>query len=118
MARLSGALSFRQNSLFYHAANVHDLRQQGVLTSVLKRVQDVKPVNFDTALDLRENTTITLDPQSFGLERIGRVRVLPSIFQEGRDFRVEMSEGTGVARVTILDPELFKGKEVLLAVGG
>ena len=118
VARLSGDLSFRQNSLFYHAANVHDLRQQGVLTSVLKRVQDVKPVNFDTALDLRENTTITLDPQSFGLERIGRVRVLPSIFQEGRDFRVEMSEGTGVARVTILDPELFKGKEVLLAVGG
>jgi len=31
---------------------------------------------------------------------------------------VETSEGTGVARVTILDPELFKGKEVLLAVGG
>jgi len=118
VARLSGDLSFRQNSLFYHAANVHDLKEQGVLTTVLKRVQDVKPVNFDTALDLRQNTTITLDPQSFGLERIGRVRVLPSIFQEGRDFKVETSEGTGAARVTILDPELFKGKEVLLAVGG
>ncbi len=118
VARLSADLSFRQNSLYYHAANVHDLKEQGVLSGVLKHVQDVKPVNFDTALDLRENTTITLEPRSFGLEHIGRVRVLPPIFQEGRDFRVETSEDTGVARVTILDPELFKGKEVLLAVGG
>ncbi len=118
VARLSGDLAFRQNSLFYHAANVRDLKQQGVLSTVLKRVQDVKPVTFDTALDLRQNTTITLDPQSFGLEKIGRVRVLPSIFQEGRDFKVDVPEGSGVARVTILDPELFKGKEVLLAVGG
>jgi hypothetical protein len=116
--RLSGDLSFRQNSLFYHAANVHELRQQGVLTPVLKRVQDVKPINFDAALDLRDSDTITLAPEAFGLDRIGKVRVLPNIFQEGRDFRIETSEGSGVARIVILDLELFKGKEVLLAVGG
>jgi len=117
--RLSNDLSFRQNSLFYHAANVQDLRQQKVLTPVLKRVQDVKPVNFDAALDLRGSNTITLAPGAFGLEHIGKVRLLPNIFQEGRDFRIEMSDDPGsVAKVVILDPELFKGKEVLLAVGG
>ena len=116
--RLSGDLSFRLNSLFYHAANFHDLREKGVLTSVLKRVQDVKPISFDAALDLRDSNTITLAPEAFGLDRIGKVRMLPNIFQEGRDFRIETSDGSGVARIVILDPELFKGKEVLLAVGG
>ncbi len=116
--RLTGDLSFRVNSLFYHAANVHDLRDKGVLTSVLKRVQDVKPINFDAALDLRDSNTITLAPEAFGLEHIGKVRMLPNIFQEGRDFRIETSEDSGVAKIVILDPELFKGKEVLLAVGG
>ncbi len=116
--RLSGDLAFRQNSLFYHAANVQQLKDQGVLTSVLKRVQDVKPVNYDAALDLRQNTTITLAPEAFGLDHIGRVRMLPNIFQEGRDFKIETSEDSGVARIVILDPDLFKGKEVLVAVGG
>jgi hypothetical protein len=117
--RLSGDLSFRQNSLFYHAANVQDLRQQKVLTPIFKRVQDVKPINFDAALDLRDSNTITLAPGAFGLEHISKVRLLPNIFQEGRDFRIETSDDSGgVAKIVILDPELFKGKEVLLAVGG
>jgi hypothetical protein len=116
--RLSSDLAFRQNSLFYHAANTRELKDQGVLSTVLKRVQDVKPVNYDSALDLRQTNTITLAPSSFGLERIVKVRMLPNIFQEGRDFKVETSEDSGVAKITILDTDLFKGKEVLFAVGG
>jgi len=118
VARLSADLSFRQNSMFYHAANVQELKGQGVLSGVLKRVQDVKPVNYDTALDLREANTITLAPAAYGLDRIVKVRMLPNIFQEGRDYRIETSEGSGVAKIVILDTELFKGKEVLVAVGG
>lgn len=116
--RYSRDLAFRQNSLYYHAANVRDLKTRGVVTSVRKRLRDVKPVHFDTAIDLRENTTITLAPDSFGLHRIDKVRLLPAIFQEGRDFTVETSKTSGVAKVSILDPELFKGKEIVLAVGG
>jgi hypothetical protein len=116
--RLSHDLAFQQNSLFYHAANERELKDQGVLSPVLKRVRDVKGVSFETALDLREATTINLAPASFGLERITGVRVLPPIYQEGRDFTVETSEGTGNARVVILDSNMFRGKEVLLAVGG
>ena len=116
--RLSRDLAFRQNSLLYHAANVRDLKTEGVVTSVRKRLRDVKPVRFDTVLDLREKTIITLAPDTFGLERIDKVRLLPSIYREGRDFSIETSKDSGAAKVTILDPELFKGKEIVLAVGG
>ncbi len=116
--RLSRDIASRQNSLYYHAANVQDLKTQGIVTPVRKRLFNMKPVKFETALDLRENTTITFAPGSFGLDRIDSVRVLPPIFQEGRDFSIEIPKESGVATVTILDPDLFKGKEVVFAVGG
>ncbi len=116
--RLSRDLAFRLNSLFYNAASVRDLKTQGAVSPVRKRLRDVKQVRFDAALDLRQATTITFKPEAFGLERIGKIKMLPPIYQEGRDFTVETSKTSGVATITILDPELFKGKEVVFAVGG
>jgi hypothetical protein len=116
--QLSKDLSFQQNSLFYHAASARELKDKGILTTVLKRVRDVKGVSFDKALDLRQGTTIYLTPGRFGLERIRDVKMLPSIYQEGRDFTVEKSDVSGTVKVVILDSDLFKGKEVLLSVGG
>lgn len=116
--RLSRDLAFRQNSLFYHAENQRSLKERGVISSVLARVKDVKGLNYDEALDLRNGTSISFSPDAFGLEKIREIRVLPPIFQEGRDFTIETSEETGSARLVILDPDLFRGREVLLAVGG
>ncbi len=118
VSRLSDDLSFQKNSLFYHAANVRELKEQGVLTRVLKRFDDASGVNFDAALDLRRSTVINLDPQEFGLDKIKQVRLLPGIYEEGRDFTIETSKETGNASIVILDSRLFRGKEVLVAVGG
>jgi len=116
--QLENDLAFRKNSLFYHAASDQTLKEQGVLSPVLKRVRDVKGVTYDEALDLRQGTTITLVPQTYGLAGIRAVRLLPSIYQEGRDYAIETTEDSSTARIVILDPEVFKGKEVLLAIGG
>jgi hypothetical protein len=116
--RLSSDLAFRQNAVFYHAEAQRSLKDRGVLSGVLAKVKDVKGVDYNESLDLRRGTSIALDPGTFGLEKIKEVRLLPSIYQEGRDFQVETSEETGTARLVILDPDLFRGREVLLAVGG
>ena len=116
--QLTRDIAFRQNSLFYHAANVASLKDQGVLSPVLKRVQDVKGLNYEQSLDLREGTVITLMPGNYGLNEIREVRVLPNIYQKGRDFAIETAEDHSSAKLIILDPELFRGKEVLLAIGG
>ena len=118
VTRLGDDLSFQKNSLFYHAANVRELKEQGVLTRVLKRFDDASGVDFDAALDLRRSTVINLDPREFGLDRITQVRLLPRIYEEGRDFTIETSKETGNASIVILDSRLFRGKEVLVAVGG
>ena len=57
-------------------------------------------------------------PETYGLHEIKDVRLLPPIYQEGRDFTIQTVEDHSSARLVILDPELFRGKEVLLAVRG
>jgi cell division protein FtsB len=118
VAGLSGDIAFRDNSLFYHAASERELKDTGALTTVFKRVKDVKGIHFTDSLDLRKSTTISLAPGAYGLDRIKGVRVLPEIYQEGRDFSVETSDDGSTAKVTILDPEIFRGKEVIVSVRG
>jgi len=116
--KLNGDIAFRENSLFYHAENAQTLKDQGVLSSVLKRVRDVKGLQFNEALDLRQATTLTLLPQNYGLSEIREVKLLPAIYQEGRDYSIQTQKDHSSAQLVILDPELFRGKEVLLAIGG
>jgi len=85
---------------------------------VLKRVKDVKGLQYNEALDLRQATTLTLLPQNYGLSEIRQVKLLPPIYQEGRDYAIQTKEDHSSAEIVILDPELFRGKEVLLAIGG
>lgn len=116
--QLENEMATKANSVYYHAASSQALKDQGVLSGVLKRLQDVKNVSYDQSLDLRAGSTITLTPQAYGLETIKGVRLLPGIYQEGRDYSVETAEDYTSARLVILDPEVFKGKEILLALGG
>jgi len=116
--KLSSDIAFRENSLFYHAENAKTLKDNGVLSGVLKRVKDVKGLQYNEALDLRQATTLTLLPQNYGLSEIRQVKLLPPIYQEGRDYAIQTKEDHSSAEIVILDPELFRGKEVLLAIGG
>jgi len=117
-SHLEDEIVTRQNSLYYHADSDENLRQQGVLSAFLRRLRDVKGLSYDQSVNLSQETSITLDPRAYGLEQIRSVRLLPSIYQEGRDFSVEIEEDHSSARLLILDPELFKGKEILLALHG
>jgi hypothetical protein len=116
-AQLENDIDVAKNSIHYHAATDDELKASGVLSPVLKKVQTTKGLTFDNALDLRTGQTITLDPKSFGLAEIRSLRLIPSIYKEGKDFNVETADD-GSARLVILDPEAFRGKEVVVAVKG
>jgi hypothetical protein len=117
-AQIEEAFDVHRNSLFYHAESDLSLKEHGILSKFLRRLQDVKGISYDQSVNLAQETSISLDPGAYGLDRIRSVRLLPSIYEEGRDFSVEFEEASGSARLLILDPEVFKGKEVLLALHG
>ncbi|HEV8202096.1 MAG TPA: hypothetical protein VGS03_18960 [Candidatus Polarisedimenticolia bacterium] len=115
-AAIEAEMHTRENSVYYHAASNTSLKESGVLSPITSKIQDVKSIGYDQSVDLRSKTTIDLVPERYGLQQIRSIRVLPSIYQEGRDYRVETTDDYKSARVVLLEPEVFKGKELLLAV--
>jgi len=116
--RLEGDLAFRQNSLFYHANSEGALKQQGVLTRFLKNLKDVKGVDYDEALDLRQAKSISFSPEPYGLKSISGVEIWPGLYQEGRDYTVQVSQDGRTATVVINDPNIFRQQRVLFALRG
>src|SRR5438093_8645473 len=106
--RLQTDLEFRQNSLFYHASSERALAQQGVLTRFLKNLKDVKGVSYDDALDLRQAKSISFSPEAYGLKSIKGVEVWPGVYQEGRDYSVQVSSDGRGATLVINDPNVFR----------
>ena len=118
VAGLRSDLAQRENSLFYHVASEKELREQGNLTVLSKRLRDAKGVPFEQSLDLRVDSVIEVTAEQFGFDQIKRVRLLPEFYMIERDYTVEPSEDGSSATVKILDRGLFRGKEVLLSVRG
>lgn len=118
VAELTTNLAESENSLYYHVASEKDLRDQGNLTAVFKRLRDTKGVPYDKSVDLRVTSSIQVSADQFGLDQIKNVRLLPDIYKLDRDYTVEESEDGSSATVKILDRSLFRGKEVLLSVRG
>jgi len=116
--RLEDDLAFRKNSLFYHASSEGALAQQGVLTRFLKNLKDVKGIDYDETLDLRQAKSISFSPEPYGLKSISGVEIWPEVYQEGRDYTVQLSQDGRTATVVINDPNIFRQQRVLFALRG
>jgi hypothetical protein len=115
---LSAALAENENSLFFHAASEQELKERGVITKVRKKFSDAQGVQYDRALDLTRGTKIHIDASDLGLQRIDKISLLPEVFHPDRDYVIERSADGTEATMTILEPDIFRGKEVILAVQG
>ena len=115
---LQADLELKQNSLFYHAGSAKELADKGVLTRFLKNIKDVKGVTFGDTMDLREARSITFSPAVYGLKSISGVEILPGVYQEGRDYTVQVADDGSNATLVINDPEIFKQQRVLISLRG
>ena len=115
---LQADLELKQNSLFYHAGSAKTLADQGVLTRFLKNIKDVKGVTFNDTVDLRQARSITFSPAAYGLKSISGLEILPGVYQEGRDYTVQVADDGSNATLVINDPEIFKQQRVLISLRG
>jgi hypothetical protein len=67
-----------------------------------------------TPLNLAESTDIAVDGSAHGLKTLKKVTVLPDMFQEGKDFKVQR-DGI-LMRLTILNPAKFKRMQFLIVL--
>jgi hypothetical protein len=118
VTEITADLERQENSVFFHAAAEKELRERGALTPVLKRFRDGSVVRYDHSLDLTQGKSIRIEAADLGLERIDKVELLPTLYQPERDYVIERAEDGSEATIVILEPEIFRGKEVLLSVKG
>lgn len=110
------------NSVYYLAGTESDLKQRGTIKGTFlgicgKRAGEVTFADFTNKADLDQVDRITLDAGDFGLNRIGKVGVLPKHFQEGQDYRIEYSAGGQTADLLLLNKDKFRLARLIIFVG-
>lgn len=71
---------------------------------------------FQDHLDLRAGQRLTLRAADLGLQRIGRVILVPGSLQEGEHYRMVFGPGRRSAALEILTPERFRNTKVVVAL--
>ena len=112
-------LNVEVNSLFYLLDSQADLKKKGVLKGgFLKstKLRDVSPEYFTTSIDMRAQTQIVFSAKDLGLRKIKKVTLYPKFYNEGTDYKIEMSGDNQTAIATILDTVKFKNERVVISV--
>jgi hypothetical protein len=97
----------------------NNLKKKGVLKGgFLKstKLRDVSPEYFTTSIDMRTQTQIVFSAEDLGLRKIKSVTLYPKFYNEGTDYKIEMSGDNRTAIVSILDTRKFKNERIVLSV--
>jgi hypothetical protein len=108
------------NSLHYLVGNRKTLEKDGVIV-VPVFAKDRAGTNwsdgaFTQALDLRSSDSITLTAAEAGLQKIGKVNVIPGSLEKDKHFTVTISEDKSTATVKILARDRFRNEKVVFAL--
>ncbi|MGD2088714.1 MAG: hypothetical protein PVH61_21225 [Candidatus Aminicenantes bacterium] len=111
-------LNVEVNSLSYLLDSQSNLKKKGVLKGgFLKstKLRDVSPEYFTTSIDMRTQTQIVFSAKDLGLRKIKKVILYPKFYNEGTDYKIEMSGDNQTAIVTILDTVKFKNERIVIS---
>jgi hypothetical protein len=108
------------NSVHYVVGQRKDLVQQGVIV-VPVFARDRAGAKWDDGVfkqsaDLRTSDSITLNAADAGLQKIGKINVVPGSLEKDRHYSVEFNPERTVATVKFLDKERFRNEKVAFAL--
>lgn len=120
LAATNEAQKARLNAVHYLVGERRSLEKAGVII-VPVFAKDRAGVNwndeaFTKALDLRSADTITLSAADAGLQKIGKVSVIPGSLEKDRHYSLTLSEDRTSATVKILAKDRFRNEKVAFAL--
>ena len=110
----------RLNSLHYLVGNRKTLEKDGVIV-VPVFAKDRAGTSwsdgvFTQSLDLRSSDSITLTAADAGLQKIGKVSVIPGSLEKDKHYTLTISEDKSAATVKILTKDRFRNEKVVFAL--
>jgi hypothetical protein len=120
LAATNEAQKARLNAVHYLVGERRSLEKAGVII-VPVFAKDRAGGNwndeaFTKALDLRSADTITLSAADAGLQKIGKVSVIPGSLEKDRHYSLTLSEDRTSATVKILAKDRFRNEKVVFAL--
>jgi hypothetical protein len=120
LAATNEAQKARLNAVHYLVGERRSLEKAGVII-VPVFAKDRAGANwndeaFTKALDLRSADTITLSAADAGLQKIGKVSVIPGSLEKDRHYSLALSEDRTSATVKILAKDRFRNEKVVFAL--
>jgi len=110
----------RLNSLHYLVGNRKTLEKDGVIV-VPVFAKDRAGTSwsdgvFTQSLDLRSSDSITFTAADAGLQKIGKVSVIPGSLEKDKHYTLTISEDKSAATVKILTKDRFRNEKVVFAL--
>ena len=80
-------------SVWYYIDSKRSLRQKEIIAPAGIKLKDWRPELFVDKLDLRDDDTIEMYAEDFGVRRIRGIKLLPDgLWREGRDYSVSITD--------------------------
>lgn len=116
----TGTQAIRLNALHYHVGLRADLEAAGIIEVPLfgppLAGRSWRDDIFRNHLDLRTDRRLVLQASHHGLERLGRVLVVPGSLIEGEHYHLFFPPDRRTATLEVLTPERFRNAKVVLAL--
>ena len=108
------------NSVHYLVGQRKSLEQKGIIV-VPVFARDRAGANWDDGVftqsaDLRSEDSITFNAADAGLQKIGKINVIPGSLEKDKHYSVELSPDRTVATVKFLAKERFRNEKVVFAL--
>jgi hypothetical protein len=106
-----------EQSAWFYVDTTRSLREKDVLAPIGMKLKEWRRDLFEQRIDLREQRSIRMDAGDFGVKAIKKVALLPQgLWQEKRDWHLEVEEGARAAILHLDDPEKFKGEAFVVVL--
>ncbi len=107
------------NSVYYLVDTQSSLKKKNILKGgFLKstKLRDVSPENFTKSSDLRSNTQIDVSASELGIGKIKSIKVYPTFYREGTDYKITIATDKQTAAVTLVEISKFKNERLVISV--
>lgn len=107
------------SSLYYYAGSVSKLKDDGIISvSIFGKpsLKNIEIIEDFKLIDLDMADRIIINAEEIGIKRIQRIHVLPDLFEQGKDFTINLAPDGSVFEICVLNKKRLKLEKIIIAV--
>ncbi len=107
------------SSLYYYPGSVSGLKEKGIIgVSIFGKpsLKNIDIIDKYQTLDLDMADRIIIEASELGIKKIQRIHILPDLFEQGKDYNINLAPDGSVFEISLLNKKRFKMEKIIIAV--